>query len=196
MRLRAKDTRAASAAIGEEMIVRTQRRMGAGRDIHGLPFKKSRRAEMRGGVTMGGNDHSLANSVHYQVTADGGFDWYSTHVGARVHQEGGTIVPRTKQWLTIPLRAAEDASRGFLAIAANRRGDRARHFKNTFFLRRNGKLFLMQRDKGDRLRALFLLVKKVQLAKREWFGFTRGDERMVVETYAKHIDTFSEGGRE
>lgn len=195
MKVRLRDTRPASANIGEEMIFRTQRRMAAGLDIHGRPFKRNGRSRSRAGVVLGGNDRSMANSVHYSVTS-GGFDWFSTHVAAHAHQTGATIVPRVKKFLTIPLRAAEEESRGFLAITKNRRGDRARHFKNTFFLRRNGKLFLMQRDQGDRLRALFLLVKKVQLKKNEWLGFTKADDQMVVDTYAKHIDAFSEGGRE
>jgi hypothetical protein len=190
-----KDLRAPSKAIGEEMIVRTNARLGRGLDIHGRPFRRSRRSQVLGTPTLGGSDHSLARSAHYAVEG-GGLVWYSDHIGADVHQSGKTITPKSAKFLTIPLRArggtgADDSLR--LTREKNRAGYRARDFKDTFFRWVNGKLFLFQKTDGrgarrGGIRALFLLVKKVTMPKNEWFGFTAGDEEMAADTYGKHID--------
>lgn len=192
MKLNAKDLRAPSKLAGEEMIVRTQDRMAKGLDIHGRPFKKSRRSSVLGRPTLGGSDRSMANSAHYAV-AGNGLDWYSTHIGAAVHQEGKTIKPKNRKWLTIPLRAigGNNETAG-LSMKANRSGKRALDFKGTFFLRSRGRLFLMQKLDGKKLRALFLLVKSMTMKKNEWFGFTAGDEGAVGEIYLDHLDTFGD----
>jgi hypothetical protein len=135
----------------------------------------------------------MANSVHYAVV-DGGLELYSTHIGARVHQEGLTIRPKNAKWLTIPLRArggeafAKDIN---LATKGNRSGMRARDYKHTFFREKFGKLYLLQKQPGRKdVRALFVLVKKATMAKNEWFGFTAPDVEMAIDTYGRHIDTF------
>lgn len=182
---RARDLAPALRSIGEEMLARTQSRLSSGVDVHGRPFKRSR----RGGQTLW-DSGALAASVNYELLGGTRLDLFSTALYARVHNEGLTIVPRQKKWLTIPLRAA--GNRGTLNLRANRGGARARHYTKTFFLRRGGRLFLMQRDRPGALRALFLLVKKVQMPRREWLGYGAGDERMVAETIERHVAGESE----
>lgn len=205
MGARMADLRDASEFIGEEMKLRTQQRMGKGLDIHSAPFKPSKRAGYMGTVPLGGSDHSLANSVNYDVTSDG-LELFSTHIGAGVHQRGDTIRPKApRKFLTIPLRAvggsrfagnqSVKAGNAFVAqrTVQNRDGARARHYKDTFFRRKFGKLYLMQRLAGaKKVVALFLLVTSVTMPKNEWLGFTKDDEQMVIDTYAEHLDTFGE----
>ncbi len=87
---------------------------------------------------------------------------------ARIHEYGGEIVPRTKQYLTIPLDAARAGDReGAIARTS------ARHFSNTFFLTTKvGKLLLMgspTEGRSDEVKPLFLLVKSVMLKARLGF---------------------------
>jgi hypothetical protein len=200
MRVAMKDLRAPSKLIGEEMIVRTNRRMARGLDIHGRRFRRSRRSEMLGTPTLGGADRSLARSAHYSVEA-GGLVWFTDHIGADVHQSGKTIRPKSAQWLTIPLRArGGNAFDSGLRLARenNRAGYRARDYKDTFFRRVRGKLFLFQQTSGrgeerGGIRALFLLVKSVRMPKNEWFGFTSSDEEMVTKVYGDHLDKLGAG---
>ena len=70
-------------------------------------------------------------------------------------EHGGVIVPRTKRWLTIPLRGAKTAA----GVAK-----KARDYTNTFFYRTpDGRLFLMgdRTPGGDDFAPLFRLVKRV-----------------------------------
>lgn len=184
-----KDVRRPSKNVGEMMLASTHQRMARGLDVHGQRLK-SDRASRQGHQPLRG----LADSVHYAVDQEG-LALFSSDIRAGVHFRGDTIVPKRARFLTIPLRARGGESAGGAGLIANRTGRRARHYKNTFFLRKNGKLLLMQRTPGGALRALFLLVKKVKLKKNEWLGWSREDLNRTEEIYAKHLDTFeSKGG--
>jgi hypothetical protein len=189
---RARDPRPALKSAGEGMIVQTQRRMRAGLDVHGKPFARSRGAELRGGQTLWSRGE-LASSVQYALTLRVGhllssFDLFSTDKRARVHQEGLKIVPKSAKFLTIPLRGRGGMfGQRDVSPTSNRTGSKARHFKNTFFLRRGANLLLMQHTgkegKGS-LRALFLLVRSVQMKKREWL---RPDMDLIARELEQHI---------
>jgi hypothetical protein len=78
---------------------------------------------------------------------------------ALAHDEGATVVPKTKQWLTIPLG-------GYKGTAANIPKDKS------FFLRTvTGNLLLCEKTgkTGKAWKARFLLVKSVRLPARRWF---------------------------
>lgn len=210
---RARDPRPAFKDAGEEMLVRTQRRMRAGVDVHGRHFKPSKRAAMDNGQTLWSRG-GLGASAQYSVTREA-FDLFSTDKRARVHYEGLTIVPRNGKFLTIPMRGRGGLfnNAGQSGVANdNRTGTRARHFKNTFFLRRGNSLFLMQRVAKDisattdgggikrysvkrttktalptALRILFKLVTHVDMPKREWLGFGGNDLEMVENKLAAHV---------
>jgi hypothetical protein len=78
---------------------------------------------------------------------------------ASAHEEGATIVPRNKQWLTIPLA-------GYKGTARNIPKDKS------FFLRTvTGNLLLCEKTgkTGKAWKARFMLVKSVRLPARRWF---------------------------
>lgn len=180
----ARDPRPALKDAGEDMLGRHQLRLRRGVDVHGKPFKRSAGADRRSGQTLWATG-KLASSVHYSVSKTA-FDLFSSDPRARVHHEGLPVRPKNgKRFLTIPLDGATQGA------VANRNGARARQFKNTFFLRFGAHLFLMQRvgkgkDKGS-LRALFLLVRSVQMPRREWLGFDASDMEMVAGKLAARI---------
>lgn len=185
---RMRNPEAALRLIGEAMLVSTQRRMRAGLDVDGKPFVRSRRAESGGGQTLWDRG-ALVSSVNYSVRPDG-LVLFSSDKRAAVHYDGRTITPKRASFLTIPLRARGGMYAGRVVATGNRRGDRARHYQNTFFLRRGGRLFLMQRLPGEgrgRIRALFLLLRSVRLPRRKWLGFTRGDLEMVSQRLGRSI---------
>lgn len=174
--------------IGEELQLSTARRMAAGVDVDGRPFKPSRRAEREGGQTLFSNG-ALANSVHY-TARETDADYFSTDKRSRVHQEGLAITPKAgKQFLTIPLRATGGVFGGAVDIKGNRAGDRASHYSraSTFFLRKHGRLLLMQRTGKNAIRALFLLVRSVRMPRRQWFGFSGADLAMVDRVLTRHL---------
>jgi hypothetical protein len=75
------------------------------------------------------------------------------------HERGATIVPRKRQWLTIPLKAAKTPS-------GQPRKRRARDWGNTFIARsRKGGRVIFQR-RGRRAVPLYVLVKRVRLPAR------------------------------
>ena len=190
---RSRDPRPALRYVGEEMLLRTENRLRRGVDVNGKPFKRSRRAERVGGQTLW-DTGAMAGSVSYDVSAGKDLDLFSSDKRARIHYDGGTIVPKNSQYLTIPLRAKggeyAGAFRG-LARKSNRLGARARDYKGTFFIRRNGKLFLAQRVPGGEgkgaLRFLFILLKRVTMPRREWLGFGPMDLQMAVERLGRHV---------
>jgi len=78
---------------------------------------------------------------------------------ASAHEEGATIRPKNKQWLTIPLA-------GYKGTAANIPKDKS------FFLRTvTGNLLLCEKTgkTGKAWKARFMLVKQVRLPARRWF---------------------------
>lgn len=170
--------------IGEQQLTRNTRRLAAGVDVDGRTFKRSR----RGGKTLW-QTGALAASMNYQVGAKH-LDYFSTDKRARVHYEGLEIRPKAgKKFLTIPLRAEGGMFAGAgVSANANRLGDRAGHYarKSTFFAWRNSKLFLFQKTGKGTIRALFLLVRKVQMVRRKWMGFSAEDVELANQVLAKH----------
>lgn len=158
-------------------------------------------------VPLGGEFGLFGRSVRAEPTASGdGVDLYSTFIGADVAYKGKVITPRVRQYLTIPIEAkggelSESESGSFLAaglgIKGNRTGRRAAHYDNAFFLRTDGKLFLVQNDRRKRfsgsrkLRFLFLLVRSIRYPQNEWLGASGQDLADAAPVYASHLDTFA-----
>jgi hypothetical protein len=195
--LNAKDLRRPNGFIGAEVVKRNRERLGSGVDVNSRPLQ-SKLSQKLGLVAMGGAHGLFGRSIKWGL-AGGDLELFSTFIGAGVAYRGDTITPKTKQWLTIPLEArggAESSGRSGLTLEGNRTGRRALHYKDTFFLRANGKLFLVQKDrrvkgeKAGKLRFLFLLVKRVKYPKNEWLGFSKTDLEMAADVYGRHLDTF------
>jgi hypothetical protein len=194
-----------SVEIAKRLVASNRNRLGRGVDVHGRALQ-SGLAKRLGLNPLGGEFGLFGRSIRAEAMPGGdGVDLYSTFIGADVAYQGKVITPKVSQYLTIPLEAkggessSSDAgsflSAG-LSIKDNRTARRAEHFENTFFMRTDGKLFLVQNDKrkkfsGSRkLRFLFLLVRSVRYPKNEWLGVSSEDNAMATEVYAKHLDTF------
>lgn len=196
---RARNPRQALVDVGEEFVTDHQKRLRAGIDVDGRPFKRSRAAAGRGGQTLW-NRGELASSVDYRATSTH-LDGYSTDPRARTHNEGLLITPKKGKFLTIPLRATMEESRQKflgLTVRSNRTGSGLRHYKGVFFRRSRGRLFAMQRvggGKTGRLRALFLLVRSQQMVQRKWFGATERLRKYALERTARHIAVEDGGSR-
>ena len=191
--LNAKDLRRPNAFIAQELPLRNRRRLEQGVDVNGMPLK-SKLAGRLGLVPLGGAHGLFGKSVHGGIDGQD-VDLFSTFIGAAVAYYGKVIRPKTKQYLTIPVRArGGQSSDGALEVLGNRTGRRALHYSNTFFLRRNGKLMLMQKTGKGSLRVLFFLVKSVRWPRNEWLGASPADLEMVADRYGQHLDTFDDKG--
>lgn len=206
-RLKPGALRRPSVDIAKRLVGRNKARLARGVDVNGRPLQ-SALAKRLGLVPLGGEFGLFGRSIRAEPMASGdGVDLYSTFIGADVAYKGKVITPKVKQYLTIPLEAkggefSESDSGNFLrsglSIRDNHTGRRAEHFDNTFFMRTDGKLFLVQNDKrkkhsgkNDRkLRFLFLLVRSVRYPKNEWLGVSDDDQSMAIEVYGSHLDTF------
>jgi hypothetical protein len=202
-----------SVEIAKALVASNRARLGRGVDVHGRALR-SNLAKRLGLVPLGGEYGLFGRSIRAQAIASGGdgVDLFSTFLGANVAYQGKTITPRTKQYLTIPLEAkggefSRESARGNfltagLSLKQNWTGRRAAHFENTFFMRTDGKLFLVQNDKrkkysganSRKLRFLFLLVRSVRYPKNEWLGVSDSDMAMAADIYGRHLNTFDGGG--
>lgn len=79
-----------------------------------------------------------------------------------IHETGGTIVPKTKQFLTIPLPGALTPS-GVLRKSAGELQQNPSPFDTTFI--HDGTII---GERNDRLTPLFILRKKVEIPARRW----------------------------
>jgi hypothetical protein len=79
-----------------------------------------------------------------------------------IHETGGTIVPKTKQFLTIPLPGALTPS-GVLRKSAGELQQNPSPFDTTFI--HDGTII---GDRNGRLTPLFILRKKVEIPARRW----------------------------
>jgi hypothetical protein len=211
-RIRPGGLRRPSVEIAKRLVASNRSRLGRGVDVHGRALR-SDLARRLGLAPLGGEWGLFGRSVRAEpMTSGDGVDLYSTFIGADVAYKGKTITPKVRKYLTIPLEAkggefSRSESGGFLSsglsIKDNRTARRAAHFENTFFMRTDGKLFLVQNDKrkqfrgeGKRkLRFLFLLVRSVRYPKNEWLGVSDADGAMAADVYGRHLDTFAGGTR-
>lgn len=209
-RLRPDSLRRPSVEIAKSLVRSNKQRLARGVDVHGRALKSGLASRL--GITpLGGEFRTFGRSIKAEPYGRGdSVDLYSTFIGADVAYKGKTIRPKTKKYLTIPLEAkggefSRSQKGNFLSaglgLADNRTGRRAGHFKDTFFMTKDGKLFLVQHDKRQRfsgpnrqkLRFLFVLVRSAQYPKNEWLGVSNDDLSMAAEIYGKHLDTFTGG---
>ncbi len=206
-RLKPGALRRPSVDVAKRLVLSNRKRLGRGVDVHGRPLH-SGLAKRLGLVPLGGEFGLFGRSIRAEPSSSGdGVDLYSTFIGADVAYKGKVITPKTAQYLTIPLEAkggesSTSESGSFLAaglgIKDNRTGRRAGHYENTFVMRTDGKLFIVQSDKRKKfsdanrrkLRFLFLLVRSSRYPKNEWLGVSNDDLSMAAEVYGAHLDTF------
>jgi len=109
-----------------------------------------------------GRTKSLIRSIQFQLHGDQIAIGSNLHY-AKIHQEGGTIVPRKAKFLTIPLtNAARVLS--------------ARDFENTFI--RNGIIFMAREN--DKPVALYKLVKQVTIPARPYLFIDQADKDVIT----------------
>lgn len=82
-----------------------------------------------------------------------------------IHEYGGTIRPRRRQWLTVPLPAALTAAGVLRDTAAELRRAGAPTF---VFRSRRGNLLIARRISDERIEPLFVLKRQVQMPARQW----------------------------
>lgn len=88
---------------------------------------------------------------------------------ANLQERGGTIRPKTAQWLTIPLPAAMTAS----GVARGR----ARDFDNTFIKKSKAGNLIIFQSKGKSIVPLFILKKSVEIPASHYLSITRDQTR-------------------
>jgi phage gpG-like protein len=97
---------------------------------------------------------------------------YSRDVRARIHELGGTIVPRRAKALTIPL-------------CPEARRKRATEFdrKKTFLLKRPGKdpVIMLKGEEGGQATALYVLKKSVRIPARPFLRPPEDELREMIE---------------
>jgi len=125
----------------------------------GRPDKwpKSKRAEEHGGQTLL-DKGLLRNSFTFKHDANS-FTMGSPDIRARIHQEGGTIVPRNAKALAIPINAPEGIRpRDFLRSLGEK----------NFFVKKgkDGNGIIFQKLPGGGLSPLYALRKSVTMPKR------------------------------
>lgn len=207
-RLKSGALRRPSVEIAKRLVLANRARLARGVDVNGRALH-SDIASRLGLVPLGGEFGVFGRSIRAEPMPQGdGVDLYSTFIGAAVAYEGKVITPRRARYLTIPLEAkggefSESDSGGFLSaglgIKDNRTARRAADYEDTFTLRTDGSLFIVQNDKRKRfstegsrkLRFLFLLVRSVRYPKNEWLGVSDRDLGDAADVYGKHLDTFA-----
>ncbi len=116
------------------------------------------RASIRSGVRGGHGTGARADLVGYLRAGGAGRKGHVKY--ARIHEKGGTIVPRNKQWLTIPMSPAKTA-------AGVARGS-ARSFRSLMFMPDSNnpeRAYLVHAFSGA---LFFLLVKRVTIPARPY----------------------------
>jgi phage virion morphogenesis protein len=191
--LAANDTRRARAEVGEEMLVRTERRFAEERGPDGEKWKPSRRSELGRGKTLS-QTGTLRGRIAYDTRSTEDLELYSWDKRARVHQLGLTITPKPgHEYLTIPLDETEVAIVSG-EVKKGRDGRRARHYSGTFVARIHGRLFIMQRLSEGVVRSLFLLVRSVTMSARPFLGFNDDDLAMAMDIFARFFGAAFTGG--
>ena len=137
----------------------------------------------------------LENNIGFKVQGDQVTVGTGLFVGgqevkyARIQDQGGDIIPKNRQYLTIPFW-------GVKGVAAN--------YPNAFVIRLKGQPYLVQRTgtgKSAKLQMLFSLRKKVHIPGTGWFTDTLEDElvaldeQMTPAELLRLAQKFASGGR-
>jgi phage virion morphogenesis protein len=132
--------------------LRRQTRINFERGGRPTKWKPSWRAKMQGGKTLMDTGR-LALSMDWAATDDEAIVGTNVRYG-RIHQLGGTIVPKTAKALTVPL----------CDLA---KGKRARDFEGLFVIGgKEGKAPVLAMRQGEKVLPMFALMKKVTMQAR------------------------------
>ena len=113
------------------------------------------------GMRMSGNTLTVGTNVAKQTDVK----------YARIQDEGGDIVPRTKKFLTVPFP-------GVKGRAMDYKG------QSFFFTSKAGNLILaMRTGKKGRVKPLFLLTKWVRIQPSHWFSRPMFEQRPELDRY-------------
>jgi len=148
-------------------------------DVGGRPTKwKGKRDGSASHLQRSGR---LQRSIRYQLTADG-VKWGTRQRHARLHQEGGTIRPKSKKFLSIPL----DDKRIFEAGA----GAFFRRYPDRVFATfdgAKGTVFLKDSPDDETGRPIFVLRRKVEMPARPFLLLQNEDLNAIVITFETHL---------
>ena len=139
-----------------------------------IPWVRSRRvSEGRGSKTLI-RTAILMNSISRRHTGEEA-TVFTRDLRARIHEFGGVIRPRNAEALTIP-------------IAPEAEGRKARSFKDTFLLAREGQpALIMQRVEGDKPKALYVLQKLVRMPARPFMTPPEEDLKKMDRLVLEHV---------
>lgn len=89
---------------------------------------------------------------------------------AGLHEEGGTITPKTAKWLTVPL-------------VKQAKGKSPRAFKDLQFIPRKGKSPLLAMVSNKKVTPYYVLKKKIVIPKRAFIGDTVNNPSKVAKVF-------------
>lgn len=141
------------------------------------PVLKHRSGDLSRSVTIGGVESNLQTRA---LSISIG----SNIVYARIHETGGTILPRRGTYLAIPLSAAQTPTGKARFSPRNAPGP-------TFVARsKRGNLIIFQKLSSGGIRPLFVLKRSVVIPKRPiWEPSLRESEQDIQTIFAQEIDT-------
>lgn len=156
---------AVQRAVGLIGVADMKRRVYAGRDVTGAPFKPLARPRPDGSARPLLDTGVMVNSVSHRPTATGGVEWTAGAPQSALMHFGGTVAPKRGTYLAIPVTRAA-------------RRQTARRFP--------GKLRGVYGKKGgvllDRRGAVqYVLAKSVTVPPRPWFGIGPDGWREIDE---------------
>jgi len=170
-----KDFTPANRRVGELVVRSIVRNFHAG----GRPkkWKKSMRANLFGGTVLI-NSGELKRSINPSATKS------SVIIGtnkpyAAIQHFGGTITPKSKQYLTIPIG---------LSRQEQRQGKRAKDFSDTFIARSGAGNLIIFQNVETGIKPLFLLRKSVTIPPRPFMVIQEEDEDEILRQYSNHIE--------
>ena len=113
----------------------------------------------------------LSRGIRKRVIVNG--DVFKLEVGtygvkfARILEKGGTIIPKRKQWLTIPLGKTQ----GW-----------ARNYPGAFIIKsKKGNLLIVEKAGKNRLKPLFVLKKSVRIPAFHWLERSLKDRKGALD---------------
>jgi phage virion morphogenesis protein len=173
---RVSDLRKPMHMIGLAMVSSTKRRIRDGHSPAGEAWKTLNpiTAQVKGSAKPLLDTGRLRASIRSELVSPTAVMIGTNLIYGRIHQEGGTILPRRAKLLAIPLR------REFKAKPARKQ-------RGLFVIRsRRGNLLLVKRD-GAGIKPCYLLLERVKIPARPYLGVSDADKATIQRILAEHF---------
>jgi len=168
-----KDFTPVNRRVGELVVRSVLRNFRAG----GRPkWKTSMRVQLFGGTVLHSSGE-LKRSVNFTAHKDSVIIGTNKPYSALQHF-GGTITPKSKQYLTIPIG---------LSRQEQRQGKRAKDFSDTFIAKSGAGNLIIFQNVASGIKPLFLLSKSVTIPPRPFLVIQEEDDDAILREYSKHI---------